>query len=456
MSLNPVIIIPGIGQSKLIVEDKNGKKIKNAWPVEIDEKALLNDMKGSLMKMMLFRTDGGFSDKVAGIVNDVTDPLAVNPDGSKKYIIKPVELKKSFAECIDDEKNFINNIVPVDILSAKTGEDKIFCFSYDFFGDIEDTAASLDEFVSFVKAKTGSEKVDFVVYSIGGAVLKAYLKDYSVKCDCGKVVNIASALDGSSLVADIFENMLHLENPIGLLSSLGGKASSVSSMAGMLPGDVIENVINKSIAVLKKNLLDNCTTLWALIPDSRFEAVFNSRKTDDALAEKVKAMHEYSKRFKDEVKEKGIKFYQLCGYGDKLPSVIESSDVCSDGIVDTASASFGGAFPETTWYFKNQNHIDAVYNDIAMSLAVKILTGEIENVTSSSDYPEKNGSRNIKKLMKKLIPEAEKALKTASENKKTELEACIAEYEKLLSETVIENDDNVKLLEKRIEAIIKE
>lgn len=457
VNINPVILIPGIGQSNLIAEDKNGKKIKNAWPVEIDQKALLNDMKGSLMKMMLFRTDGGFSDKVANIVNDVTDPLSVNSDGSKKYSIKPVSYKKSVKECTDSEKQFIYNAVPVKSLGEKIGEDKIFFFAYDFFGDISDTAFALDEFISFVKEKTSCEKVNLMAYSIGSAVVKAYLKEYSVKCDCEKILNIAGVLDGSSLVADVFENKMHLENPMSLLSSMGATASTVSSMAGMLPGDVIENVINKSLAVIKKNILDCCTTLWALIPDSRFDDIFASRKMNEALAEKVKAMHEYSVKFKEEAKvleSDGVKFFQLCGFGKKLPSVIESCDVCSDGIVDTASASFGDVFPEITWYFKEQDHIDALQNDIAISLAEKILAGEIEDVSSSPAYPKTNGSRNIKKLRKELIPKAEKALGTASGDEKAQLEECIAEYKNILAETVIENDNNVKQLENKLKALI--
>lgn len=454
MSRNPVVIIPGIGQSDLIAEDNSGKKIKNAWPVQIDEKTLLNDMKSSLMKMILFRKDGGFSDKVADIVDDVTDALSVNPDGSKKYNIKPVTFEKSLAECTEDEKKFVFDKVPVQELAEKIGEDKIFYFAYDFFGDIADTAKALDEFITSVKAKTGCDKVDLFVYSIGGAVLKAYLKDYSVKCDCEKVVNFASVLDGASIIADIYENKLHLEDPMSLLSSLGEKTASVSSMAGMLPGDVIENVINKSLAVIKKNIFDCCTTLWALVPDDRFDAVFAAYNPGDVFAEKVKALHEYSKGFKDEaiaLAQKGMKFYQICGCGQKLPEIVESYDICSDGIVDTSSASFGGIFPETTWYFNNQHHINAMYNDVAMSLAAKIFAEE-----DTQSYPSKNGSRNIKKLKNQLIPKAKTAFETASGDVKNELEACLADYEKILAETVIENDDNIKQLEKRIEETVKE
>ena len=448
MNSNPVIIIPGIGHSKLIAENENGTKIKNAWPVEIDEKALMNELKGSLMKMILFRTDGGFSDKIASIADDATDAMAVNPDGSKKYNIKPVSFEKSLAECTDAEKNELFKNVPVQELAEKIGEDKIFYFAYDFFGDIADTAKSLDEFITFVKTKTGSAKVDLFVYSIGGAVLKAYLKDYSVKCDCEKVVNFASVLDGASIISDIYENKLNLDNPLSLVSSFTDDADSVLSMAGMIPENVVENVVKKLIAVIRKNIFDNCTTLWAVVPDDRFESVFAACNPSSALAEKVRALHEYSKNFRNEAKtlsENGMKFYQICGCGQKLPRIVETYDICTDGIVDTASASFGNAFPETTWYFDGQEHIYAMYNDVAMSLAAKILAGE-----DTQNYPAKNGSRNIRKLKTQLIPKAKTALATASGDVKNELEACLAEYDRILAETVISNSDNVRVLENRI------
>ena len=457
MNTNPVIIIPGIGQSCLYAEDKNGNRIRRAWPVEMDEKTLMNEFKGSLMKMVLFRVDGGFSDKIAKLVDDYTQPLAVNPDGSKKNIIKPVVYEKSFAEYTSAEKKTVCDMIPADVIAKTVGAENVFFFAYDFFGDIADTASELDRFVTSVKSKTGADKVNFIVYSTGGAVLKAYLKGFSVKCDCEKIINVAAMLDGASLAADIYENKYRLEDPAGLLSSLGDTASSVSSMAGMLPADVISNVLNKSVAVLRRNILDCCTSLWALIPDSRFDAVFTSLNPASSLASKVKAQHDYSVGFGSQAKalaENGIKFFQICGYGKKLPPVVESYDICSDGIADTDSASFGGEFPQTTWYFREQDHFSVFDNDVIVSLIGKILSGEIATNTDSAAYPEKNGSRNTKKLRKTLIPKAKIAFAEASADKKAEIQACFDEYEKILAETVIESDENVRNLENRIKALI--
>lgn len=464
---NPVIIIPGIGQSKLFVADEKGNKIKNAWPVELDEKALINELKGSLVKMMLFRKDGGFSDKIAEIVNDISDPLASNPDGSKKYTIKAVTYDKSLAECTADEKRLIYKMVPLQELGEKIGEEKLFYFTFDPFGDLYDTAEKLGQFVDFVKTKTGSEKVDLISVSIGGVVLRAYLQKYGETGSVEKVLNIVSALDGTQLIADVFENKLKLDNPAGLLSSIGGKAASVASMVGMLPSDVLDGVITKSLDVIRNNLLLSCTTMWGLLPNARFDAVYNEYAHNEVLMEKIKSFHDYSLRFAENVKD--MKFYQICGWGRELVPVVESYAVSSDGLIDTASASFGAVcggtdvqpdasgcvFPDTTWFFKNQGHDATAYNDAAIALAVRIITGEVENVHSDPSFPQFNGSRNIRKLKYNLIPAAKEKLASASDEGKAELNACIADYEKMLRNTVIENNEEVKALESRLTAALE-
>ena len=366
MSSTPVIIIPAAGQSKLVYADKKSGKIRNAWPFELDEKALMDEMKGSLMKMMLFRTDAGFSDKVAGIVDDITQPLSVNADGTKKYDLSALLSGRSYAECDEEQKNFINKVYPVSSLAEKTGAENIFYFDYDFLCDISAVAASLDGLTEAVVAKTGSEKVNFIVYSTGGAVLKAYIRDYSVKSRIEKVFCVACALDGASVVADVYENKLNLENPAGLLSSLGGKAASLSSIAGVLPADVIGNVISKSMKVLDANILGGCTSLYALIPSDRADAVIASRAMNPQLREKVTAMNEYSKRFADEVKKliaDGVSFSFICANGKKLPEVFGSAGVDCDGIVDTVSATLGGAFAENTIYIEEGDHFSMLKNE---------------------------------------------------------------------------------------------
>ena len=439
MNNNPVIIIPGIGQSKLVLCDDNGNKIKNVWPFEIDTKAILNELKGSLMKLMLFKKDAGFSDRIAEIVSDIAEPLAVNPDGTKKHNVRPVEFRKPLSEFTAEEKAFVYKTAPLDMFGEKISEDRIFFFAYDFLGDIADIASSLDSFVEFVKESAKSEKVDFLVIGTAGSVLKAYIKDYGVKSHCAKIVCAAAALDGMSLVADFYENNLRIEDPISLLSALGGKIATVSSMAGMLPGDVLNNIITKSLDVIRTLITDNCTALYALVPADRTDAVISCVGMDDKLLAKVKEYSDYSRSFASVIS--GYDYYLLGGCGKKLPPVASDENADSDGLVDTASATLGLS-SGNVMLFDGQSHDSVLYNDAAMSFVLKFLCGE-----DVSDYPAKNGSRSVKKLKNVIIP---KLVADGS----SEAEECINEYKNLIGAVVIENDTAIKNLESKSESII--
>ena len=151
--------------------------------------------------------------------------------------------------------------------------------------------------------------------STGGTVLKAYLKDFKANNDIDRVVNVGAALNGAYIAADIFSGKLDLQNPGELLKSLGGKAASLASMTGMLPGDVMENIISKSLNAIKTNLLNTNTSMWALIPRERFDEIYESgvHGSNEVLCGKIKDYSEYSEKFTEDVKD--MKFYQLCGWG---------------------------------------------------------------------------------------------------------------------------------------------
>ena len=48
----PVIILPGIGQSRVQVIDESGNAVRDAWPISADAEKLMGPLKGPLMKMM--------------------------------------------------------------------------------------------------------------------------------------------------------------------------------------------------------------------------------------------------------------------------------------------------------------------------------------------------------------------------------------------------------------------
>ena len=376
MTSNPVIIIPGPGRSGLYLADENGNKTKRVWPVELDTKALLDEMKGSLMKILLFRTDAGFSDKIASVVNDATAPFALSEDGIPVNNIKTALSSSCYGECSEGEKKFINDTFPVSRLAAARGEDKIFYFEYNFLGNVLRNAEALTSLVSEVKEKTGCETVDFIVMSTGASVFKAWLKQNAVSYTNGKVVFVTAFLDGASAVADVYEGKLNLENPASILASLGEKGATLAQAAGMLPKEIIENVITKSMNVLRRNILDNSPSLWALIPVKRLDGALAELKPSAGLLADINENRRATENVKEALRllqSNGVRLAFVCGKGKRLPEAFASSDVDCDGILDASSASLDGEFAENTLFSEGIEHTVTAKNDELISFVENFL-----------------------------------------------------------------------------------
>lgn len=373
MTSNPVIIIPALGRSGLYLADENGNKTKRVWPVELDMKAILDEMKGSLMKVLLFKTDAGFSDKIASVVNDVTSPFALSADGMPVNNIKTALSSPCYGECSEGEKKFINDTFPVSSLVAARGEDKIFYFEYNFLGNVLRNAQALGTLVSAVREKTGCDAVDFIVMSTGASVFKAWLKQNAVSYTSGKVVFVTAFLDGASAAADVYEGKLKLENPASILASFGEKGATLAQAAGMLPKEIIENVITKSMNVLRKNILDNSPSLLALIPEKRLDAVLAERKPSAGLLSEVNELRCPVKASLRQLQANGVKLAFVCGRGQRLPEIFASSDVDCDGILDASSASLDGEFAENTLFVDGLAHTAAAKNEEVTSFVENFL-----------------------------------------------------------------------------------
>lgn len=391
MNHNPLIIIPGPTVSPLHITDDNGNKTKQVWPAQIDKQAITDTLKNSLLKMVLTKKDSGFSDNMAEIFKDIIEPLSVNEDGTKKYNIKTVNLKRSLKNCTEGTKIMFNKAIPSEGIANAIGEENIYLFTYDMFGDIFTVAKELNDYISYIKTVTNAEKADILCISLGGAVLKAYLCDYSNKNDINKIISIASLMNGSSLVADIFESKIVTSDIAALFALAGDNANTLTSLTKMLPSDAIENTAKKCTALAKDKLINNCTMMWACIPDDRFDAIYSSFiKSGSELDNKVSKLHNYSKNLNTELRalyNNGMKFYQFCGCGKELISITKNNKISSDGIVDATLASFGAKFSnvdsepdyfgclftDTTWFYKNNEHFNIQKNNDLLTEVAKIL-----------------------------------------------------------------------------------
>ena len=56
----PTIIVPGIGQSKVDLYSSDNKRIKSAWPMDIDTKPLVKKIIPSAILLLLTKSDKAF------------------------------------------------------------------------------------------------------------------------------------------------------------------------------------------------------------------------------------------------------------------------------------------------------------------------------------------------------------------------------------------------------------
>lgn len=431
----PCIILPGIGQSKVELVDNAGNKIKMAWPLDVDGEALMGELKGPLMKMMLFRKDAGFSDKVASLLKDIADPIASNPDGTMKNSLKVVSYPRSLKECTPDEKRYIYKMVPLQMLSERIGEENLYFFSYNSFGDTYETAKQLSDFIDMVKEETGSDKVNLVPVSLGGALSTAYFELFAHKNDIKRVMYFVAALGGSHLIADIMAKDVKTENGIAMVEMLANAktAETLGGLLKMMPDGVFETTVSKALDSLITEVLANSLSMWGIIPPERYDSLaarYLSDESHKALREKADRFCEYRRRFPETVRElenKGIEFFAVCGYGLPLMALAKSDRMSSDGIINVSSTTLGalsaplgeklsffpeegrhcsdgshnhlspdetidasyGLWPERTWYFASQGHDATAYNDKALGIAARVLSDDnFKDIYSDPEFPQ--------------------------------------------------------------------
>ncbi len=497
----PTVIVPGIGQCKVDLLDNEGVRVKSAWPLDIDNKALLKKLIPCALKMLIMRRDAGFTDLLYRELCAALSPIGSTAEGFPKSRLKVVDYPRSLAECTEDEKRFIYKMVPMEALSEAIGESHLFYFAYYSFGQPYETAKDLHNFIQMVKDKTGHDKVNLVPVSLGGSISVAYFDVYGDREDIYRVMNFVPAINGSTIVADVFEDRVNSGMPGEILDFIVDKktAQKIASYMRVLPEGMPERITETALSAARDTIFLNCPGIWATCPRERYEALRDRFLCDGkhevlrAKADRFHRVHkDYEKLLKEQV-ERGVEFFTVCGYGKRLAPFVLSDKLNSDSIVDLKSASLGaysappgevlpedyvpvvcaaghshvspdrvvdagtGLFPDTTWYFSDQIHDDIAYNDIALLLCREVLTNDgFKDVFSDPAFPQFNGSRNIREIRYRLLPKVPELLETAlPEHVRDELQKAAAECEELFSYTIVKDNTLTEKATARLRAAIQ-
>ena len=208
----PSIIIPGIGQSESnlldenneLVYDANGKPV-TGWPLYINADELIEELAAPLVTAIATQKDNGFTDFASKTIANALRVNAIGLDGLPVNNVHITKYYKSLALCDETEREFIMNTIPIKSYAEEAGDDHLYFFAYNSFGDVIGIAEELFAYIQMVKAQTGHDKVNIVPISLGGTVFNALLEIHpEVADDLERVICIVPALDGSKIVSDVY------------------------------------------------------------------------------------------------------------------------------------------------------------------------------------------------------------------------------------------------------------
>lgn len=492
---SPSILIPGIGQSDVYLLDENGDRALDeegneisAWPVLIDTDYLIKKLALPLVKMLVTQRDNGFTDFAAKTVKEALAQSAIGLDGHPVSNIEVEKYPYSVDACNEQERGKIYNTIPLQDYSAVAGEDHLYFFAYNSFGNNMEIAEELYQMIQQVKRETGHDKVNIIPISLGSTVAVTLFEIHpEVKDDLDEVVFIVPAPDGSRLVGDLYQGKFSTDNESlykTLMPSLveGYTGYLINAALRLVPKQIVLDLLDKVVDSMRDVMLTNCTMLWGLVPSGDYDALAAEYLADEAHAEirrQTDIFHRAQLNVRENIltfKENGVDFYDIVDYNFPLYSFVPSSKTCNgDGLIHFDSESFGatsgyintplpdgyvqavvdghnhisperivdastGLLPETTFYFLNQDHEGTGRNDVVMKLATEILLyDELKDVHSMPErFPQFNVGRETKWLRKDKLPMA-KAIdqSTLAPEDAAELQAAIEQCEAMLDTTVV-------------------
>lgn len=500
----PVIIVHGMSQNNTYLVDENGNWAKDddgkyitAWPLIIDVPALLKTALIPLLKAIIFRKDMGLADALYEAAHKALWVVEKDTKGNYTNNIEVPCYEMPMSELPAEVKEEYYKFLPIQELSEIVGEDNVYYFGYDSLGDVISITDHLNYYIhNVVLPQTGAKQIKICSISLGGTIAVRYLDKYPEDYKLiKKVVFVEPALDGSNIIGDLLTDNLSFYNEDDLYENvivglLGDTYLSylINMVLRILPKDVLMNALRKMAAGVVDIAARNSTIIWALCPTAYYEEareIWLQGEEYDYLRAKVDDFMASRSRFKDnlfalmdsgclvsDVACYDVNLFPICKdykttnadrviHADSTTLGVTFADLgttlgedykaagtyCSDpthnhlspdGMVDTTT----GLLPCSTWLFKGQAHELLPYNDVALKLAIRIMTDNnmVDVYSNPEAYPQFNNGRLTNTVKEYMLAWDEADKSSVSAEDKKAVEAAIADVNALLDETVVDAD----------------
>ncbi len=508
----PTIIIPGVFQSDVHYYE-NGEIAVNSEGKEYSKPFFISETKDivaaalvealiPISKLLISQEDK--DGKAAAALSDVLCNVLMEKnkcDENGKFIhdIRATKYNTSVAGMSAEDRAYVLNQIPLQSYIDIAGEENLYFFSYASLGNMIDTATELYDYIQFVKADSGSEKVNIVPISQGGSIANGLMQIYadngiSMANDIHRMIFVVPALDGTILIGEIYQygilddsDELYSKMFPALLGDDDYLSYLINVLIRIIPNADLNAILDKVSETLIMDYTRFSTLMWAFVPSGNYEACremyLSDEKTQNILPQ---ADWFYGAQLNSDANilkavEDGVEVFDIVDYNYSLYEIVDSwDDVNGDGIIQLDSTSMGayslgvdvqlpddytrsvdncsdpehhnhadpnnivdartGLLPETTFYFCNQDHEKTANNDVIMKLASALLTDN--SFTSVYSYPDKfpqfNYCRNSKNLIKDV--KEMKAYNTSAcpASDVAELNAAIAQVDAVIENTVVD------------------
>jgi hypothetical protein len=495
----PAIIVPGLGQSNTWVVDDNGDFILDdegnkmtSFPAYIELDKVIARVAAPALLSLALQKDVGLSDAAADAIrlcfgiNTCDENAKTSPNVVTERYPYPASVYQDF------EAEEVFGHVPFNLYETEQPYDHMYYFTYNSFGNHIDIVEELYEYIQMVKEQTGHDKVTLIPLSQGASVVSAMI-DYKpeVHDDLHKIIFVVPALDGSTIIGDVFNGRISFLNKEylynGFLGELGlldaGTAALIEVLLRILPDEVITSVLESAVTTLVSEVMTTSTGMWALCPSGDYlTAAEKHLSTPDKASIKAQTDKYYQAQLHADANiqklvDDGVQIFCFVEYDTPMINVGETwNSQNADYIIHTDSTSMGayfanvgetlpedyvqknthcnnpnhnhispdrvvdasaGLLPDTTFYFDNQRHDLTARNDVILKLALNLIESDrIQDVYSLPEFPQFNIARGSEKLVILVNQAKEIDPSTLSAADAAELSAAIAEAEKVIDNTI--------------------
>ncbi len=495
----PAIIVPGLGQSNTWVLDDDGNYVLDkdgnkttSFPAYIQLPEVIKTVIFPAIFSLLFQSDIGLSDALADAIGLC---FGINSCDNTAHLINNIETERYMhpaSEYEDFEAEEVFSHVPFNIYEHDQPLDHFYYFAYNSFGNHADITKELYDYIQMVKQQTGHDKVTIIPLSQGGTLASAMFEYYpDVKNDLHKVIFVVPALDGSTIIGDVFNDRVTFLNPDyfynGFLSNLGlldeSTARLIEVVARILPDEVLMKSLEKAVARLVESVMTTSTGMWALCPSGDYPTAAAKYLSTPERAQIKEQTDRYYKAQLNchenimELVDSGVQVFCIAEYdvnminvgetwntqnadyiiqldstsmgayaakvGETLPEdYVQQNTVCNnpdhnhispDRVVDAST----GLLPDHTFYFDGQKHERTANNDIILKLALRLIEcDDIKDVYSDPAFPQFNVGREPINLRTLLASAKAVDASALSEADAQELAAAIAEAEEIMASTI--------------------